>query len=133
MFTKERLEKMAKQDLVSMIMLLQANGMTPMVDEKKGTEVIEDFTWNSPQGHKIVKINGKKFKIFYDNSNGSPLGFNYKFSASVMEDSGKWAYVAEKKDIGYKTVSYVSDHDERKADAIKFIDAMQKHLEKIYA
>ena len=132
MFTQDRLEKMTKKDLVSMILLIQSNqGLTALPTEK-ATEVIQEFKWNKPRGDKIVKINGKKFKVFYDNSNGSPLGFNYKFSASVMEDSGKWSYVAEKEDIGYTTVSYVSDESSRKADAENFCEAMITYLEKIY-
>ena len=132
MFTKDRLEKMKKADLVSLVMLLQAQGLEPMNKDSQ-TEVIQDFKWIGRIGTKIVKINGKKFKIYAEYTNGSPLGFNYKHSASVMDTNGSWKYVASIADLTFKTVWYGENNDVCKENAEAFCDEMQKYLEKIYS
>ncbi len=133
MFTETALQKFKKTDLINMILLIQSGKSLSSLPTENGIEIIHDFSWNGRLAQKIIKINGKKFKIEYDNRNGSPLGFDYRFSSSVMDDNGTWKYVAETKEINYMPCSYVCDEDKRKQDAINFIDAMQKHLEKIYS
>jgi hypothetical protein len=133
-WTMQQLKQLKKEDLIELFLDLQSQGTnsSPKISAKKETKVISEFLWNGSQGKKIVEISGKKFSIVYDNTNGFPLGFNYKFSASVMKDDGTWNYVAEKKDIVYSECSYVSNESERKEDAKKFIEEMIKYLEKIY-
>ena len=133
-WTMQQLKRLKKEDLIELFLDLQSRG-TPVAKSgivKKETIIISEFFWNGAQGKKIVEISGKKFSIIYDNTNGFPLGFNYKFSASVMLDSGTWEYVAEKKDINYSQCSYVSSELARKEDAGIFIEKMIKYLEKIY-
>lgn len=46
----------------------------------------------------ILAFNGFKFRIRFEASNGSPLGFNYKKCLSVLTN-GKWEYVADYHEI----------------------------------
>jgi len=135
-FTENQLLKLSKSDLVQVILTAQKaeNGLAPM-EEIVGTEVIQEHTWNGPSAVKIIKVNGKKFKLFYEKSNGSPLGFNYKMCASVMDDNGTWKYAFDSSEMPEydSDVSYVSSESSRKSDAIVFITLLQKRVEKLYA
>jgi len=132
-FTKPQLLKLSKTDLIDVI--LSAQSTTPIAPLSSETEIIQEHEWNGLSATKIIKVNGKKFKLFYEKSNGSPLGFNYKMCASVMNESGSWDYVCERKDIiDYQSdVSYVYNKEEREADSIDFIEKLQLYIEKIYA
>lgn len=133
-WTVQQLKRLKKEDLIELYLDLQFKETTivkPRVS-KKETIVISEFFWNDGQGKKIVEISGKKFSIKYENTNGTPLGFNYKFSASIMKEDGTWSYVAEKKDINYLQCSYTDNNTHRMEDAIVFIEKMIKYLEKIY-
>ena len=35
---------------------------------------------------RFVEHNNKKFKLTYDNRNGTPLGFDYRFQAEILKD-----------------------------------------------
>lgn len=134
LWTMPQLKRLKKEDLIELFLDLQSKEIpsTKLGISKKETIIISDFLWNGYQGKKIVEISGKKFSIIYDNTNGFPLGFNYKFSASIMKEDGTWEHVAEKKDINYSECSYVSNVDIREKDAKTFIEEMIKYLEKIY-
>lgn len=134
-FTKDHLQKLSKSDLIEVILSAQnVEAPAPLVETKE-TEVIQAFQFNHNKGDKILKIDGKKFKIYFESSNGSPLGFNYNRSASVMNESGSWDYVAEGKDINFdmQDCSYVSDTATKMKTAKRFMDEMTKYLEKVYS
>lgn len=35
---------------------------------------------------RFVEHNNKKFKLTYDNRNGTPLGFDYRFKADILKE-----------------------------------------------
>lgn len=132
MYTETQLKKLTKADLIKIILTSNLSSNVTS-NSTSSVKVIQDFTWNGVTGIKIISINDKKFKINYDNSNGHPLGFNYKFSASVLTENNGWKYVAEAKNIGYKPTRYFSSEEERHRDAIRFVKHMQEYLEKVIA
>ena len=57
---------------------------------------------------RFIEHNKKKFKLTYDNRNGTPLGFDYRFQAEILKDD-LWKTIAGKNDIKFEQISYVSD------------------------
>ena len=57
---------------------------------------------------RFVEHNNKKFKLTYDNRNGTPLGFDYRFKADILKED-TWNTIAGKNDIEFEQISYVSD------------------------
>lgn len=50
---------------------------------------------------KTYSLNGEKFKITYENSNGKPLGFNYKMCLSQYSKSeAKWNWLEDIRVLG---------------------------------
>ena len=48
----------------------------------------------------LHRVNGKMFKFIFENSNGTPLGFDYKHCAKVFNtDSDEWKNVGDKDGI----------------------------------
>lgn len=74
----------------------------------------------------------RKFKIRYDMSNGSPLGFNYKKSASEFKD-GKWNYIDEIKNLNMTTHcdNYYA-HDDALRECREFFRLMTKKIQNFY-
>lgn len=44
---------------------------------------------------RFVEHNNKKFKLTYDNRNGTPLGFDYRFKADILKED-TWNIIAGK-------------------------------------
>ena len=44
---------------------------------------------------RFVEHNNKKFKLTYDNRNGTPLGFDYRFKADILKED-TWNTIREK-------------------------------------
>ena len=80
---------------------------------------------------RFVEHNNKKFKLTYDNRNGTPLGFDYRFQAELLKDD-VWKTIAGKNDIEFKEISYVSDKPRLLEDSKRFFKMMEEHLSLIY-
>jgi hypothetical protein len=80
---------------------------------------------------RFVEHNNKKFKLTYDNRNGTPLGFDYRFQAEILKDD-TWKTIAGKNDIEFKEISYVSDKSRLLEDSKRFFKMMQKHISLMY-
>ena len=78
--------------------------------------------------------NGTKYKIKYENSNGSPLGFNNKMSLSQFDPtSGKWNYLDDISILSMKLKipNYYSAEDSLK-HMKEFFEKMEDHCVTIY-
>ena len=80
---------------------------------------------------RFVEHNNKKFKLTYDNRNGTPLGFDYRFQAEILKDD-TWKTIAGKNDIEFKEISYVSDKPRLLEDSKRFFKMMEEHISLIY-
>ncbi len=80
---------------------------------------------------RFVEHNNKKFKLTYDNRNGTPLGFDYRFKAEILKDD-TWNTIAGKNDIEFKEISYVSDKNRLLEDSKRFFSKMQEHISLMY-
>ena len=49
---------------------------------------------------RIYEWNGRKFKINFEHTNGTPCGFNYKCSVSIMNSDGEWKYLEDDLSLG---------------------------------
>lgn len=48
----------------------------------------------------LIEYKGRKFKVKFENSNGDPLGFDYKHCIDVLDSgSGTWKHVADRREI----------------------------------
>ncbi len=75
---------------------------------------------------------GRKFKIRYDMSNGTPMGFNYKKSASEFYD-GKWHHIDEIKNLRMtKHCSNYYDHEGAYAEMLEFFRLMSDRIVNFY-
>lgn len=60
----------------------------------------EKFTEGDSRITKIYTMGDDKFKIYYENSNGSPMGFNYKKCCAIWDPTNKkWNNLHDIKDI----------------------------------
>ena len=80
---------------------------------------------------RFVERNNKKFKLTYNNRNGSPLGFDYRFQAEILKDD-TWKTIAGKNDISFEQISYVSDKPKLIEDSKRFFKMMEEHLSLMY-
>jgi len=80
---------------------------------------------------RFVEHNNKKFKLTYDNRNGTPLGFDYRFQAEILKDD-TWKTIAGKNDISFEQISYVSDKPKLIEDSKRFFKMMQEHISLMY-
>jgi hypothetical protein len=98
------------------------------------TELINDLNKGITKQTRTYELNGEKFQIRYELSNGSPLGFNYKMClAQYSKNDGKWNYL---EDIGVLSMSkpipsYFSN--QAAAHAMEFFTKMEMRLNKIYS
>lgn len=86
---------------------------------------------NNTEFLKFVEHKKKKFKLTYNNRNGVPLGFDYRFQAEILKDD-IWNVIAGKNDIGFKEISYVSEKEKIKEDSELFFKNMEKHIMILY-
>ena len=80
---------------------------------------------------KFVEHNNKKFKLTYDNRNGTPLGFDYRFKADILKED-TWNTIAGKNDIEFEQISYVSDKTRLIEDSKRFFKMMEEHISLMY-
>lgn len=80
---------------------------------------------------RFVEHNNKKFKLTYDNRNGTPLGFDYRFQAEILKDD-TWKTIAGKNDIEFKEISYLSDKPRLLEDSERLFKVMEAHLLLMY-
>ena len=80
---------------------------------------------------RFVEHNNKKFKLTYDNRNGTPLGFDYRFKADILKED-TWNTIAGKNDIEFEQISYVSDKTRLIEDSKRFFKMMEEHISLMY-
>ena len=80
---------------------------------------------------RFVEHNNKKFKLTYDNRNGTPLGFDYRFKADILKED-TWNTIAGKNDIEFEQISYVSDKTRLIDDSKRFFNIMEEHISLTY-
>lgn len=80
---------------------------------------------------RFIEHSGKKFRMTYDNRNGSPMGFDYRFQAEILKDD-VWVTIAGMDDVGFCEISYVHEESKRKKDADEFFMLLQEHIELLY-
>lgn len=80
---------------------------------------------------RFVEHNNKKFKLTYDNRNGTPLGFDYRFKADILKED-TWNTIAGKNDIEFEQISYVSDKTRLLEDSKRFFKMMEEHISLMY-
>ncbi|MGJ0286930.1 hypothetical protein [Aliarcobacter cryaerophilus] len=80
---------------------------------------------------RFVEHNNKKFKLTYDNRNGTPLGFDYRFKADILKED-TWNIIAGKNDIEFEQISYVSDKTRLIEDSKRFFKMMEEHISLMY-
>lgn len=80
---------------------------------------------------RFIEHNNKKFKLTYDNRNGTPLGFDYRFKADILKED-TWNTIAGKNDIEFEQISYVSDKTRLLEDSKRFFKMMEEHISLMY-
>lgn len=80
---------------------------------------------------RFIEHNNKKFKLTYDNRNGTPLGFDYRFKADILKED-TWNTIAGKNDIEFEQISYVSDKTRLIEDSKRFFKMMEEHISLMY-
>ena len=82
---------------------------------------------------KYYELNGERFQIAYNNSNGFPLGFNYKMCLSqYSKRDSKWNNL---EDISILDISETPSycHKENSLKHLKdFFQKMEEHLVTVY-
>jgi len=117
------------------ISIFTSTKQTDMAKIKKidETEFINNTNKGVTKQTRTYELNGEKFQIRYELSNGSPLGFNYKMClAQYSKADGKWNNL---EDISVLKMngpipSYFSSS--AKAHALEFFTKMEARLVKIY-
>lgn len=100
------------------------------IKRKRQMKTIKEVT-NNTAIIRFVEHNNKKFKLTYDNRNGTPLGFDYRFQAEILKDD-VWKTIAGKNDIEFKEISYVSDKLRLIEDSKRFFKMMEEHISLMY-
>ena len=101
-----------------------------LIDE---TEFIHDTNKGITKQTRTYDLNGEKFQIRYELSNGSPLGFNSKMCLSQYSKAeGRWNNLEDIKVLSMSTPipSYYSNS--AKSHAVEFFTKMEARLVKIY-
>ena len=80
---------------------------------------------------RFIEHNNKKFKLTYDNRNGTPLGFDYRFKADILKED-TWNTIAGKNDIEFEQILYVSDKTRLIEDSKRFFKMMEEHISLMY-
>ena len=80
---------------------------------------------------RFIEHNNKKFKLTYDNRNGTPLGFDYRFKADIPKED-TWYTIAGENDIEFEQISYVSDKTRLLEDSKRFFKKMEEHILLMY-
>lgn len=84
----------------------------------------------------IFRFNEHKFKINFEHSNGTPCGFNYKCSLSIMLPDGTFHYLVDNHDleIGWKN-NYISSENSVETSNMNRIAQREfkNYVNKVYA
>jgi len=82
----------------------------------------------------IFAFNGKKFRMHFEHTNGTPCGFNYKCSLDIMVPDGTFHHIMDNLEMGVDwSNSYVCDPTTCKRENSKAIPAFHKYVEAVYA
>lgn len=99
------------------------------------TSLIHDLKNGITKQTKTYQLGDQKFQIRYENSNGSPLGFNHKMCiCQYSKSEAKWNYLEDISVIKDKlgpTPSYFSYQS--KQHMIRFFKEMEDRLVRIYS
>jgi hypothetical protein len=80
-------------------------------------------------GTKIISMNDKKFKIVYENRNGST-----GLSVDIMNSDGVFVHILSKFTLGFvHSVNYVSDEHNKDKDFNKGFELCKEVISKIYS
>jgi hypothetical protein len=80
-------------------------------------------------GTKIITMNDKKFKIVYENRNGSS-----GLTVEVMNSDGSFSHLLSKFTLGFThSVRYVSDEHSKDKDFYKGFELCKQVISKIYS
>jgi hypothetical protein len=96
------------------------------------TPLVNDLNKGITKQTKTYSLNGERFQIRYENSNGSPMGFNYKMClAQYSKAESKWNNLEDIKVLGLGGIpSYYSR--ECLSHMNLFFKKMEERLVKIY-
>ena len=97
------------------------------------TPLVNDLHRGITKQTKTYSLNGEKFQIRFENSNGNPIGFNYKMCLSQYSKSeGKWNNLEDIKVLGMESCpSYYSAESNHYMKT--FFKLMEERLVKIYS
>jgi hypothetical protein len=80
-------------------------------------------------GTKIISMNDRKFKIVYENRNGSA-----GLSVEIMNSDGVFVHILSKFTLGFvHSVNYVSDESRKDNDFNKGFELCKEVISKIYS
>ena len=87
----------------------------------------------------LHEYKGKVFKFTFENSNGTPLGYDYKHSVRVFnQDADEWKNLGDKQDIGaFATqhidyANYFGNGTKLMQGARAFMEACKEYVKAIY-
>jgi hypothetical protein len=81
---------------------------------------------------KFYTLNGVKYKIRYENSNGTSLGFNDKMCLLCF-DGAKWNALEDIRILNIEKAPNYFSHQESRVHKEKFFKLMEKHLVTVYS
>ena len=106
-------------------------------------KVLSDRLDGSRGVYELVELreyNGKKFKFIFTNSNGTPLGFDYKHCIDVFNvNNDSWQHLADKSDIlafsnhDIDCSSYYGSAEKLDLSRRYFMDACCEYLKVLYS
>lgn len=88
----------------------------------------------------LWNFNGMKFRFTFENSNGTPCGFDYKHCVDVFNvDAGEWKHIGDKRDImafakgvDIDCSSYYGNGRKIMQGAQYFMDACLEYVKALY-
>lgn len=107
----------------------------PKLKKIDETEFISNKTVGKTKLIRYYLLNGKKFRIQYENSNGFSMGFNTKQCLDqYSEHDAKWNHLEDISvlKMSTKCPSYFN-MEESKNHCMEFFRKMEAHLVKIYS
>jgi hypothetical protein len=83
-------------------------------------KIIKDVK-NNTAFTQFITHNKKTFQLTYNNRNGVPMGFDYRFQAQIKSVEDLWQVIVGKNDIGFNPISYASSEEQREQDSKRFV------------
>ena len=99
------------------------------------TKLVSDAKNGITRQDKYYEFNGRKFKIRYEESNGSPLGFNSKKCLLRYDEvAGKWNALEDIRtlDMKERCTNYF-DMGSALREMKEFFSKMERHIKTVYA